>query len=176
MAKQSVSGEPRLFSLSTTDTGRVIQAKGYLFVAPDGFGARLRAGGGSEVLSVAPGGLAVLALDSDNQRAATLSGRAASGETVSLRVDGVERGQATADAGARFVLPLNQPLTPGDHAFDLEGQSGEIRFTSRIDAPAPLGGAPFKAARGDEGWRIDWLTPGGGEQTTLVFTRPEAAS
>ena len=165
----SMTTEPRLFGLSMSNDGRVTQAAGYLFLAPDGALARLRAGGGSEVLAAAGSGVAALALDYDSQRAATLSGRAASGETVTLRVDGVERGQAEADARRRFVLPLNQPLAAGDHDFDLSAPSGQAHLSAAIAAPAPLGGAPFQAGRFGAGWRIDWVTPGGGEQTTLIF-------
>ena len=167
------SATPQFYSLSTSDSGRLVQAKGYLFVAPDGMAARLRAGGGSEALGEPALVLAVLAIDYDNQRAATVSGRAPVGDSLKLRVDGVERGQASADPGGRFVIPLTQPLAAGDHDFDVEGHSGEIRFSAPIDAPAPLAGAPLKAARSAGGWRVDWLTPGGGEQTTLIFAHPE---
>jgi hypothetical protein len=163
------SAVPQLFGLSMSDRGRVTEAQGYLFVAPDGVVARLRAGGGSEVLGARSPGLVALALDYDNRRAAALSGLGTSGEAESLRVDGVERGQTTTDAAGRFVLPLNEPLGPGPHDFDLAGARREVRFSSSIDAPAPLGGAPFASRPIAQGWRIDWTTPGGGEQTTLVL-------
>src|SRR5581483_1668179 len=68
----SASGEPRLFGLSMSDDGRVVQAKGYLFIAPDGRAARLRAGGGSEAVARPSVALAASAFDYD-QQAATLS-------------------------------------------------------------------------------------------------------
>ena len=83
-------------------------------------------------------------------------------------MDGVGRGETSADAQGRFVLPLNE-LTAGAHDFDLAAERGEIHFSTTIDAPASLASAPFRAARQGPGWRVDWLTPGGGEQTTLVF-------
>jgi len=64
------------------------------------------------------------------------------------------------------VLPL-QPLTAGPHQFDLMGATQQVHFTATVDAPAPLAQAPYAAARQGQGWRIDWRTPGGGEQTTL---------
>ena len=169
----AITAEPRLFGLSMSSQGRVIQAAGYLFLAPDGALARLRAGGGSEVLAPTGAHLAATALDYDAQRAATLSGRAAAGETVNLRVDGVERGQAEADTRGRFVLPVHEPLAAGAHDFDLAAQSGQAHLSAVIEAPAALGGAPFQARRIAAGWRIDWLTPGGGEQTTLILDVPE---
>ncbi|HEY3798826.1 MAG TPA: hypothetical protein VGL58_10775 [Caulobacteraceae bacterium] len=168
-----LSPDARLFNLSMSNAGRVIQARGYLFVAPDGAAARLRAGGGTELLA-ASGGLAPLALDYDKQRAVTLSGRAGPGEDVSLHVDGVERGEAVADPDGRFVLSFNQPITPGPHTFDLVGATAETKFIAPIAPPAPLSGTPFAAAKSAGGWRVDWLTPGGGEQVTLLFARAAA--
>ena len=170
------SAEPRLLGLSMSDDGRVVQAVDFLFVVPDGSVVRLRAGGGTRAASPAKPGLAALALDYDNQRAATLSGVAGPNEAVTLRVDGVERGQASADSGGRFVLPLSQQLAAGSHDFDLAGAAQEARFTVSVNAPAPLGKARFAAARAGQGWRIDWLTLGGGEQTTLILGPPGAAS
>jgi hypothetical protein len=162
------SGRPRLFGLSMSAGGRVVQAMGYLFVAPGAI-ARLRVGGGAEVLARGARNLAALALDYDNKGAATVSGFAQAGETVGLRVDGVERNQAVADQTGRFVLSLSQPLSVGAHDFELVSPSGDVRFSAQIDAATAPTGAPFAAERQGGAWRVDWITPGGGEQTTLVF-------
>jgi hypothetical protein len=124
---------------------------------------------------LAPGGgvPSATALDYDDQRAATLSGRAAPGDGVTLRVDGVERGQATADTAGRFVLSLNQPLGAGRHDFDLSSSSGQAHLSTEVASPAPLAKVPFRAGKTPEGWRVDWRSPGGGEQTTLVILEPE---
>lgn len=165
------AAEPRLFGLSMSAGGQVVQAMGYLFVAP-GQIARLRVGGGTQVLGAGDRGVAALALDYDSQRAVTVSGLAAPGETVSLRADGIERGQASADRSGRFTLSLTgQPLTAGPHDFELLSPSGDVRFSANIGAPAPLSGTPFAARREGAAWRIDWITPGGGEQTTLILDR-----
>lgn len=167
------SPEPRLFGLSMSSGGRVVQSIGYLFVAPDGQAARLRAGGGSEVVQPPGRGLGILVVDYDNQRATTLSGHARPGALVSLRVDGIERGQATADAAGRFIMPLNQPLSAGLHRLDLAGSDGEVEAPAAISPPVRLTSVPFRASRSGDGWRIDWLTPGGGEQTTLLLSPPD---
>ncbi|MGH6957601.1 MAG: hypothetical protein ACREEW_13130 [Caulobacteraceae bacterium] len=172
----AASPMPRLFGLAMSDKGRVVQAMGYLFVAPDGTVARLRAGGGSQIVATTASVAALPALDYDNQFASVVSGRAAPGQTVSLAVDGVQRGQAAAGVSGRFVLPLNQPLTAGPHEFDLATAGGETRLAADVDAPAKLGRALFAASRTPAGWRVDWVTPGGGEQTTLVFLRAEPAA
>ena len=152
--------------------GPLAQAMGYIFVAPDGRVARLREGGGTEALAPGGHGLLALALDSDARHAAALSGLAAPGDSVSLRVDGVERGQTVADRTGRFTLSLNEPLEPGAHAFDLTSGSGEAQFEVSIDAPAALAKGPFASERQGRAWRVDWVMPGGGEQTTLVFDLP----
>ncbi|HXQ17671.1 MAG TPA: hypothetical protein VN814_23890 [Caulobacteraceae bacterium] len=162
------SPQPRLLGLSMSDKGQVVQAVSFLFLAPDGAVARLKAGGGTQAAAPGKAGLAALALDYDNQRAATLSGVAAPHETVTVRVDGVERSQADADSGGRFVLPLPQ-LTTGAHEFDLMGAAQEVRFSASVDTPAALAQAPYAATRVGQGWRIDWRTPGGGGQTTLIL-------
>jgi hypothetical protein len=167
--------EPRLLSLSMSDNGRVLQAMEYLFVAPDGVVARLRAGGGTQAPARGQPGLAALALDYDNQRAATLSGVAGPRETVTVRVDGVERSQGSADSAGRFVLAL-QPLAAGPHAFELMGAAQQIHFSAAVDAPAPLGKATYAAQKAGQAWRIDWVTPGGGEQTTLILGPSEAGA
>jgi hypothetical protein len=171
------SAQPRLFGLSMSAGGRVVQAIGYLFVAP-GAVARLRVGGGTQALaSASHGGLAGVALDYDSKRAATLSGLASPGETVGLRADGVERGQAAADQAGRFVIALNgEPLAAGAHDFELLSPSGALRFSAELDAPTPLAGTPYAARRQGAAWRVDWITPGGGEQTTLIFERGGGAA
>jgi len=170
------TSEPRLFGLSMSDRGRVVQAIGYLFIAPDGRTARLRAGGGSEAIEQPGNGPRALVVDYDTQRAATLSGMAPAGAFLSLRVDGVERGQATADANGRFVMPLNQPLSAGIHNLDLVGADKEVEAQAAIGPPVRLTSAPFFATRSGSGWRVDWLTPGGGEQTTLILGAADRAS
>ncbi len=160
---------PGLFGLSMSDAGRVVQASDFLFLTPEGGAVRLRPGGGSETLNVAAGRLTATAIDIDAKLAATLSGGAAAGDEVGVWVDGVERGRATADNAGRFVIALNQPLTAGAHQFELAGASGRVRFATDVSPPTPLGAARFRAAPLPVGWRVDWVTPGGGEQTTMLL-------
>ncbi len=124
-----------------SDGARLAPATGYLFVMPDGAVARLAAGGGSAMLTPAAAKTS-LALDYDSRAAATLSGTTAPGDTAHLRVDGGGRGDATADARGRFVLLLNEPLTPGQHDFDLADGAGNLHFVANIAMPSALHG-PF---------------------------------
>ena len=163
----------RLFNLSMTDEGRVVQAQGYLLLLPDGKAARLRAGGGTELLNGAADTVRVETLDYDGEFGAIVAGRAHAGETVSLRVDGVQRARAVADASGRYAAALNFPLSRGAHDFDVAATGEEAHLPLPISTPAALGGARFSALATTFGWRVDWLTPGGGEQTTLIIETSE---
>jgi len=169
--------EPRLFGLSMADAAgkRTVQAEGYLAILPDGRAAQLRAGAGAVVLGASGGGLKILAVDYDRQGGAVIAGLAAPGATVTVRVDSVQRGQSAADAEGRFDVALSQPLARGDH--QIEASDGEHQASTVAPvSPAPnLTTGPYRAERAALGWRIDWLTPGGGVQSTIIVDRTEAA-
>ncbi|MFI4976091.1 MAG: hypothetical protein ACHP84_16240 [Caulobacterales bacterium] len=167
------SAGPRLLGLSMTVQGRTVQAQGYLFVAPDGSAARLRAGGGGETVPPRPSPPNIETVDYDRAAGAVVSGRTGPGETVTMRVDGVQRGAAMADGAGRYVLALASPLSFGQHDLALATASGQAHVSVTVDAAAPLTRSPFRAAQTAYGWRIDWLTPGGGEQTTLIIQSAE---
>jgi hypothetical protein len=169
------SGGVRLFGLSMSKNQRVVQAESYLAIVPVSVAVQLRSGDGAVVLGSGAPRIAVTALDVDRKGGAVLSGRAPPGATVDLLVDGAPRGRATADATGRYALDLDAPLQPGDH--ELEAASGTAKVT--VDAPLsnlpqPTQG-PFAADRAGETWRIVWITPAGGVQTTLVFERGGSA-
>ena len=74
-----------------------------------------------------------------------------------------------ADAAGRFSVSLTHALTPGRHV--MAAAEGDARAQTAFEAspPGPLPRAPFRASRQGQAWRIDWMTPGGGLQTTLLF-------
>jgi hypothetical protein len=165
----------QLFELSMGDPAgeRMVRAEGYVAVTPQGRAAQLRAASGSVIYAPAADALTILGLDFDRKGGAVVSGLAAPGLPVSVRVDGVQRGQATADQDGRFAVALNDALAPGRH--DLEAVDSEARaHTVAQISPAPtLTAGPFRADRQPSGWRIDWMTPGGGAQTTLMIENSE---
>ena len=165
------AGELRLLGLSMSQGARTIQAQGYLAVTPEGEVAQLRAGAGALVVAGPGGAVRILAVDVDRQGGAVVSGVGAPGGSVTLIVDGVARGAARVDAGRRFVLALNEPLTPGDHRLEVDQGAARVEAAVSVSPPAPLTDGPFRAQRLAAGWRIDWLTPGGGLQSTLIFAR-----
>jgi hypothetical protein len=160
------TAELRLLGLSMTEGPRTVQAEGYWAITPGGEVAQLRSGAGADVLSGGKG-LRITAVDFDRQGAAIVSGRASPNSTVNLRVDGILR-QAPADAEGRFSLALDGQLAPGDHQLEAADGALRVNLTAPISAAGPVTGGPFRATRTNFGWRVDWMTPGGGLQSTLL--------
>lgn len=163
-----------LYGLSMKNDERMAQAEGYVLVTADGAAAQLRGGAGALALAPASKAPRILAIDYDRGGGAVVSGVAAPGVELALRVDRAHRGETKADSRGRFVIPLAEPLKPGSHAFEVAGQGGEDVRQANIGGSTRLTGGPFAGVRTDFGWRVDWMTPGGGEQTTLLFERPAA--
>lgn len=159
---------PRLYGVSMTVGERSVQSEGYLAVTPDGRVAQLRAGAGALVLSASSRRPVILAIDHDRDGAAMISGVGTADAEIGLRVDRTAAGASNVDRQGRFSFALSRPLPAGGHAFEISGEGGEDVVGGLISRPAPLGG-PFQASRVDGAWRIDWMTPGGGAQTTLLF-------
>jgi len=174
MANVTPAQPVNLYGLSMKDGERMAQAEGYVLVAADGAAAQLRGGAGAVALSPASKAPRILAIDYDRGGGAVVSGVAAPGMELALHVDRARRGEAKSDSRGRFVIPLAEPLKPGSHAFVVAGLGGEDVRQVDIGGPAHLTGGPYAGARTDFGWRVDWMTPGGGEQTTLLFERPAA--
>lgn len=171
------TGEPRLFGLSMSDKAgkRTVQAQGYLAILPGGQAAQLRAGAGAMVFGAAPGGVRILALDYDRQGGAVVAGIAAPGATVGVRVDGVQRGQNTTDAEGRFEVSLSEPLAHGDHQIEASDGERQARTVAPVSPAPTFSSGPYRAGRASLGWRIDWMTPGGGVQSTIIMDRPSGA-
>ncbi|HEY9235618.1 MAG TPA: hypothetical protein VIP08_11355, partial [Phenylobacterium sp.] len=92
------------------------------------------------------------------------------GAALSVHIDGRKFGEGRAGQDGRYALALTQqPLTPGRHQIDVFGDATENPVM--IDAtPAPaLSQGPFRAASVDAGLRVDWMTPGGGAQSTILL-------
>ena len=162
----------RLFGLSEVLGARVVQGGGYLAVLP-GLGrpaVLLRAGGGTEVFGSAQGPPQITVVDYDAGGGAVICGVARPDEAIRLTMDGASAGEARSDDGGRFSIPLAGLIKAGDHRAAVQsgsGQQSEVDFS--VGGAAPITGLPYRGARPGGYWRIDWLTPGGGRQTTLVI-------
>jgi hypothetical protein len=167
--------EVRLYGLAEELVGRDVQSEGYIAVlpGPGPAGALLRAGGGAAVLVPATG-LKIAAVDYDGSGAAVISGLAKPGAVARLSLDGAPAGEARVNDRGRFSISLSASIRPGDHQarVDCLDQSANAKFT--VDPPKTVSGLPYRGERTGAGWRVDWLTPGGGEQTTLIFDTAES--
>lgn len=165
----------RLFGVAMIVDGRPVQAEGYLAVTPDGRAAQLRAGGGTLVLAPPSRRPLILALDFDRDGAAMISGVGTVDAEIGLRLDRTAAGGSTIDRQGRFSFAMSRPMTAASHELELSGEGGEDVVAVATARPGPLD-RPFRASRLPGAWRIDWMTPGGGAQTTLLFDPPPPAN
>jgi hypothetical protein len=157
---------------------RVVQSEGYVAVIP---GERptavlLRAGTGSIVLGWSDGGLHLRAVDFDTGGGATVSGVAKPSGSVHLIVDGASAGEARADANGRFAITSSVLLKTGPHTLVVETPTAADQTGVAVSPPAPISGLPFHATQLAGSWRIDWATPGGGVQSTIILSQAERRS
>ncbi len=162
--------EPALYGLSAESGGRRIQAEGYIAVLPDGSAAMLRAGAGAQVLQ---GGkatsLKLLAADVDGGGAAVISGVAPANAPVRILVDGQVAIEAPVGPEGRFSLTLPKALPPGQHQIKAMTAKASADAAVTVGSIAPLTDGPYRIVPANGGWRIDWMTPGEGLQTTLLL-------
>lgn len=159
---------PRLFGLSMTTAGRQVQAQGYVLVTPKGDVTLMRAGTGA--LTLRGGGPArITALDFDAEGGAVVSGVAPADAAVTVRADSRQAAEGRSDAAGRFSIAFNQPLTAGTHRIEIGGEAWEADAVFEVTPAGPVAGAPYRVSTSAGGVvRVDWMTPGGGLQTTLI--------
>jgi hypothetical protein len=161
------SGQARIFGLSELARGRRVQAQGYVLIGPQGQAALLRAGAGALRLDPASAPR-VGAFDVDREGGAVVSGGAPPHAWLSLRLDGRQAAEGRADAEGRYDIALNQ-LTPGVHRLEIVGDGFTDAAQVTVSPAAPLVTGPMRSQLTSGGLRVDWLTPGGGEQSTILL-------
>lgn len=162
-----VSAQARIFGLSASVGDRTVQSEGYLLLTPEGEAVLLRAGAGA--LRVGRGGRNGLdAVDFDREGGAVISGRAPAGAALSIHVDGRKMGEGRADAKGRYSIALTQQPLSGRRQIDVFGDATENAVVIDVTPAAPLSAGPFRTTTVDGGLRIDWMTPGGGAQSTVL--------
>ena len=164
-----LAGEPRLYGLSMTLADRTVQAQGYLMVTPSGRAVLLRAGAGAEVMGQSSPSPRMLAIDYDRSGGGVVSGVAAPQAGLGVRVDRATRGEGKADDEGRFSISLSQPLEAGPRTIQVAGDGGEQQIVVEFSAAQPPSGGPARSTLTPMGWRVDWMTPGGGLQTTQLL-------
>lgn len=161
------ASDARIFGLSQAVGRRQVQAEGYLLVGPRGQAALLRAGAGAERLDPAPGPR-IGAFDFDRDGGAVVSGTAPPKAWLSLRLDGRQSAELRADPSGRYAFALTR-MTAGAHTLDVVGDGFEDSARIEVTAAQPLVAGPMHSQFTQGGLRVDWMTPGGGEQTTILL-------
>lgn len=161
-----LDAQAQIFGLSAESAGRRVQAEGYLLVGPKGETALLRAGTAALRLDRPPGSR-IAAVDFDPEGGALVSGWAAAGTDVAVRLDGRVVGEARTDSDGRFNFAIAR-LSARAHQIEATG----VGFTDDVGLDArpspPLVDGPLRSQLNGHALRVDWLTPGGGVQSTIL--------
>ena len=165
----------REFGVAENLSGRMVQGEGYVAVLP-GPGpavALLRSGGGTVVPG--PGSVAprISAVDFDASGAAVISGQAAPATALRLLVDNAASANVHVGGTGRFAISVPAPLKPGPHDIQVESSAGSDHTKIDVGQVQSIVGLPYHGQRLSTGWRIDWVTAGGGVQTTLIIDPTE---
>ena len=164
--------EPRIYGLSVAGKGRTAQAEGYVVVAPGGLGALLRAGAGARRIDKAAAS-GLRAVDFDRGGGVEVSAVAPPDSVVLLHLDGRLAAQGRADGAGHYDASLptpgsSTPIRPGPHRIEVSGEGFSDTAAIQVSPPAPLGKGPARSQLTGAGLRIDWATPGGGLQSTIL--------
>jgi hypothetical protein len=161
--------EPALYRLAAESDGQRLEAEGLVAVMPGApTVAVLRAGAGADALDSGKPGVRILAVDYDSGGAAVVSGRAPASSPLRILVDGAVAVEAAAGPDGRFSLTLPKPLAPGARRLQAVTPKAMAAVAITVTAPSPPKDGPYRVEPQGGGWRIDWVTPGGGPQTTLL--------
>jgi hypothetical protein len=163
-----VAAEARIYGLSATVGARTAQGEGYLLMTPAGEAVLLRAGAGA-IRVGRQGRSGVDAVDFDREGGAVVSGRAPANAELRIHIDGDQTAEGRADAQGRYVVAPAQPISAGTHQIDVFGDAAENSVTIDAQPAAPISSGPFRVAAVAGALRIDWMTPGGGVQSTLLL-------
>jgi hypothetical protein len=163
---------PQVFGLSVALDDRTVQAEGYVLATPSGQVALLRAGGASMRIDRPPG-FGFRLIDFDRGGGMAVSAAVAPGATVILRLDGRQVAQGRADATGLYVVDLPaagapSAIAPGLHRLQMYGDGFSDNITLQLVAAAPLVQGPMRSQLTGAGLRVDWMTPGGGVQSTIL--------
>ena len=163
------AAEPRIFGLSAASGGRSAQAQGYVLVTPDGQAALLRAGAGAERIDPRRR-TGLSAVDFDRGGGLLVSAAVPPGATVILQIDGRQAAESRATAAGAYQASLGSPtpIKAGAHLVKISGDGFADQATVQVTPAAPLAQGPLRSQLTSTGLRVDWMTPGGGVQSTIL--------
>jgi hypothetical protein len=158
-----------LYDLSTEDDGRSMHADGRLFIpagAPEK-AVLMRAGAPS--LSLFNEDTEVAVIDYDRAGAVAIAGRVAPSTQIEVILNGEIRARTRSDdrgfyAATTQIDPPQEKESANTLSISAGGKETARNF---IDSRVKTEGD--RITRFADGWRVDWVLPGGGMQTTLVF-------
>jgi hypothetical protein len=164
------AAQARIFGLSVSLRDRKAQAEGYVLVTPAGQAALLRAGAGTLRIDREPRP-GLRSIDFDRGGGMEVSVQATPAATVIVRLDGHQAAEGRADAKGRYGISLGAttPIQPGKHQVQVFGDGFSDEATVQISPAAPLAEGPMRSQLTPAGLRVDWMTPGGGVQSTLLI-------
>ena len=178
--------QPRMFALvarvnepgphAPKSGDRLVDSEGALILLPrSGPPALLvRAGAGALVFAARTVRPTIDAVDYDPGGFSAVAGRARPGVSVRLMMDGALAGVGEADAAGRYsILAANRRLSLGGHTALVQSADGQDDHRFTIIPPGPTLTSPYKVDPMPDGWRLEWVLPDGGVQTTLVFIRAD---
>ena len=155
---------------SDDSASRLIHAEGRLFIPPGqaAMATLLRSGAPSKRLFNENEAMAVV--DYDGAGALAVSGRVAVRTRVNIVIDGEIRATALSDARGDYAATAQiAPPAPDATTLSLTVQTATDTRQRDIAISLPNRRAGDHITAVTDGWRVDWLLPGGGMQTTLVF-------
>ena len=162
----------QMYGLSQDRDGRLVQAEGYIAVLPDPIipVVLLRAGTGARPIGPQGAGLgSVLIADFDVLGGLAVSGQAAAGQEIKAALDGVWIAQGRADRDGQFSLALSGATRPGTHQVSLQIGGRTLILPLDIKPARLAAGRLYKSTQIQGGWRIDWTTPSGGVQSSVIM-------
>ena len=169
-AELPATGLGGLYDLSIEDGGRLMYADGRLFI-PSGQAAKavlMRTGSPSRPIMRRAGVVSVV--DYDSAGALGLSGYVAPNAKVQVILGDEIRAEATSDATGYYTATTQiPPPTATDAPVTLIVQAKGQSVTHSFSVSLPNGKPADRIRREGQAWRVDWVLPGGGTQTTLVF-------
>ena len=160
------STQTRIFGLSATAKGRQLQSEGYVLLTPKGEAAVLRAGAGARRIDAAPHP-GLRAIDFDRGGGLEISAAAAAGAPLVVRLDDRQVATGRTDAAGRYEVSLPRILA-GAHQAQVFGDGVSDSVAFQISPAAPLVDGPLRSQLTSAGLRVDWMTPGGGVQSTIL--------
>ena len=166
------SAQPRIFGLSATAKGRQLQSEGYVLLTPKGQAAVLRAGAGAHRIDAAarPG---LRAIDFDRGGGLQISAAAPAGASLVVRLDERQVANGRTDEAGRYEVSLPQTgsqtrILAGGHQAQVFGDGISDSVAFQVTPAAPLVDGPLRSQLTSAGLRVDWMTPGGGVQSTIL--------